>query len=200
MESQSEVTRLLLASARGDREAFDRVFPIVYDELRRVAHYRLQFERAGHTLDTTALVHETYLKLASLDRIQYEGRAHFFALAAQAMRNILVSYALRHRAQKRGGGVPAVPLNEDLMLSDGQADSILALDEALERLRRLDERQHRVVECRFFGGLSVEETAEALSVSPATVKRDWNHARAWLNRELSVGESAGDAGEVAEEG
>jgi len=185
MSGQEKVTGLLMAFAEGDPAAFDALFPLVYDELRRVARHRLRSERDGHTLNTTALVHEAYLKLVGLDRMQYQGRAHFFAVAAQAMRNILVSYALRRKTQKRGGGQPHLPLDEALFLSEQQAEEILALDEALGRLATLSERQHQVVECRFFGGLTVEETAEVLDISPATVKRDWNLARAWLNRELS---------------
>jgi RNA polymerase sigma factor (TIGR02999 family) len=173
-----------MASADGDREAFERLFPIVYDELRRVAHNRLLHERPGHTLNTTALVHEAYLKLAGLNRIQYKGRAHFFAIATQAMRNILVSYAMRRKAKRRGGGIDDIPITDDIAMSDRQADDILALDQALDRLKILSERQHQVVECRFFGGLNVEETSAVLGISEATVKRDWNVSRAWLNREL----------------
>jgi len=184
MEAQGEVTRLLIASAEGDAGALDALFPIIYEELRGVAHQRLRHERPGHTLNTTALVHEAYLKLVNLDQIQYQGRAHFFAVAAQAMRNILVTYATRRKAQKRGGGQEALPLDEVVVMSEQQAEDILALDEALAHLKTLNERQHQVVECRFFGGLSIEETAQVLAVSPATVKRDWNLARAWLNREL----------------
>ncbi len=185
MNEEREVTQLLTASAGGDPEAFDLLFPLVYDELRKVAHHRLRRERPGHTLNTTALVHEAYLKLVDLSSIQYKSRAHFFAVAAQAMRNILVSYATRRKAQRRGGGSPKLPLDELVVISEQQADEILALNELLEHLETLDERQYRVVECRFFGGLSVEETAAALDISAATVKRDWKMARAWLNRELS---------------
>ena len=184
MEAGRKVTGLLQAAAAGDPDAFDQLFPIVYDELKQVAHHRLRRERPGHTLNTTALVHEAYLKLVDLDQIAYQGRAHFFAVAAQAMRNILVNYALKRKAQKRGGGRPHVPLDDVVVMSEQQADELLALDEALERLQALNERQYRVVECRFFGGLTIEESAAVLRISPATVKRDWNHARAWLNREL----------------
>jgi RNA polymerase sigma factor (TIGR02999 family) len=184
MEPPGELTMLLNASADGDREAFDQVFQIVYSKLRRIAHNRMQHERPGHTLSTTALVNEAYMKLVDLDRIQYNGHAHFFAVAAQAMRNILVSYAHRRNAIKRGGDHAKLPLDEVVVLSDERAEEVLALDEALQRLKALDERRHQVVECRFFGGMSIEETAAALKISPATVKRDWNLARAWLNREL----------------
>lgn len=184
MDRPSEVTRLLQLSVDGDPDAFDRLFPIVYDELRKVAHNRLRHERRGHTLNTTALVHETYLKLVRLDAVQYGGRAHFFAIAAQAMRNILVTYAIRRKAQRRGGTSKKVPLDDVMLISDEQADAILDLNDALDRLKEMSERQHLVVEARFFGGLTVEEAAEAIGVSPATVKRDWRVARAWLNREL----------------
>ena len=184
MEAQGQVTQLLIACADGDREAFDRLFPLVYDELRRVAHNRLRGERPDHTLNTTALVHEAYLKLVGLNEIRYESRAHFFAIAAQAMRNILVTYAHRRNAQRRGGGRRAEPLDEALVITDQQVEDILALDEALGRLKAINERQHKVVEYRFFAGLGVEETATVLGVSPATVKRDWSFSRAWLNREL----------------
>ncbi len=183
--AESEVTRLLLRSAEGDRSAFDRLFPLVYDELRRVAHNRLRHERPDHTLNTTSLVHEAYLKLVGLDEIQYANRAHFFAIAAQAMRNILVSYAVRRNAQRRGGGQRPVPLDEAYLVSDQEVDDILALDEALKQLKTLNERQHQIVECRFFAGMTVEETAALLGVSEATVKRDWSLSRAWLNRALA---------------
>ena len=181
---QSEVTRLLMSTAGGDATAFDRLFPLVYQELRRIAHNRLRRERADHTLNTTALVHEAYLKLVGLNEIRYASRAHFFAIAAQAMRNILVSYAMRRNAQRRGGGKQPIPFEDEMYVTDQEVDDILALDEALKRLKTLSERQHNVVECRFFAGMTVEETAAVLSVSEATVKRDWSLSRAWLNREL----------------
>jgi RNA polymerase sigma-70 factor, ECF subfamily len=163
----------------------DEFFPAVYDELRRIAARQLRAERAGHTLSTTALVHEAWLELSKLDRLRWNGRAHFLAVAAQAMRRVLIDYAVARRAQKRGSGQPLEPLVHDAMaIVSGRTDDLLALDEALERLMRLDERQGRIVECRFYGGLNIEETAEALGISPATVKRDWALARAWLNREL----------------
>ena len=180
----SDVTRLLQdLDARGG-DAVDALMPVVYDELHRLAHRLRLGERPDHTLNTTALVHEAYLKLAGLDRLDWKNRAQFFAIAAQAMRRVLVTYAERRRAQKRGGGAPHVALDEGALLTDAQSEELLALDEALGRLQALSERQHRVVECRFFGGMTVEETAAALGLSPATVKRDWTLARAWLNREL----------------
>lgn len=181
------VTELLLAARDGDERAVDQLFPVVYDALHRMAHRRLAGERRGHTLSTTALVHEAYLKLVRLDRIAWHGRAHFLAIAARSMRNILVDYALARKAAKRGGGAGAdADAAVEVSACDAPAADVLTLHEALERLEALDARQGRVVECRFFAGMSVEETAEALGVSPASVKRDWALARAWLNRELGT--------------
>ena len=163
----------------------DDVFPAVYTALRRVAHRHLRGEPAGHTLGTTALVHEAYLDLAKLNDIRWPGRAYVLAAASRAMRRVLIDYAVARRAQKRGGGVTAEPLDDAVAMAVSRSDELLALDEALDRLGAVDERSMRVVECRFYGGMSVEETAEALSTSPATVKRDWTTARAWLNRELA---------------
>src|SRR5688572_15147970 len=160
------------------------VFPAVYEELRRVAHRHLRGERTGHTLGTTALVHEAYLELIKLDRVRWHGRGYVLAIASQAMRRILIDYAVARRAQKRGGGAEAVPLDDAFAMAVSRGDELLALDEALDRLAAINDRYARVVECRFFGGMSVEDTAEALGTSPATVKRDWTLARAWLNREL----------------
>jgi RNA polymerase sigma-70 factor (ECF subfamily) len=163
------------------------LFTLVYDELRRIAARQLRGERPEHTLCTTALVHEAWLELAKLNRIQWQNRAHFLALASQAMRRVLVDYAVARRRQKRGGGQHLQPLEDDaLALVKERAEDLLALDEALERLNAMNERHARIVECRFYGGMSVEETAEALGVSPATIKRDWSAARAWLNRELGA--------------
>ena len=164
----------------------DEFFPVVYEELRRIAHRELRHERTDHTLGTTALVHEAYLKLARLDRIRWQSRAHFLAVAAQAMRRVLVDYAVARRAQKRGGGHAPESLDDAVAMAEARGDELLALDDALRQLQALDERHARIVECRFFGGMSIEETAEALGVSPATVKREWTLARAWLNRELSA--------------
>jgi RNA polymerase sigma-70 factor, ECF subfamily len=164
----------------------DDFLPLVYEELRRIAARELRRERPGHTLCTTALVHEAWLELAKLHRIQWQNRGHYLALAAQAMRRVLIDHAVARRAQKRGGGQPVEPLDDDAMaMVQARAAELLDLDAALDRLAALDERQGRVVECRFYGGMSVEETAEALGVSPATVKREWVIARAWLNRELA---------------
>jgi RNA polymerase sigma factor (TIGR02999 family) len=179
------IPALLQAAREGSRAALDELFPLVYDVLRRIAHRKLAAERAGHTLSTTDLVHEAYLKLVRLDRIEWQGRAHFLAVAAQAMRNILVTYAMRRRTGKRGGGRTAGAIDEEaLAIAEAPAQDLLALNQAMEKLEAIDPRQSRVVECRFFAGMSVEETAEALGVSPASVKRDWAVARAWLNREL----------------
>jgi RNA polymerase sigma factor (TIGR02999 family) len=163
----------------------DDLFPLVYDELRRIAARELRHEREGHTLCTTALVHEAWIELSKLTRIQWQSRTHYLAIAAQAMRRVLVDYAIARRAQKRGGGMHLQPLDEDaLAIVTERADELVALDEALERLTAMNPRLGRVVECRFYGGMSVEETADALQISSATVKRDWAAARAWLNREL----------------
>ena len=164
----------------------DDLLTLVYDELKRIAARQLRRERSGHTLCTTALVHEAWLELAHLDRIRWQNRSHYLALAAQAMRRVLIDHAVARRALKRGGGKPLEPLEvEPTLLVHGKAAELLDLDQALERLAALDQRQVRIVECRFFGGMSIEETAEALEISPATVKREWALARAWLNRELS---------------
>jgi len=186
MDSRGEVTDLLIAASRGDREALDRLIPRVYDELRRIAHRALAGEATGHTLDTSSLVHEAYMRLAKLDRIEWKGRAHFFALSARLMRQILVNHAVEKKALKRGGGRQRVPLERVVQMPDAHAEELIALDAAMKRLEQHSERSSRVVECRFFGGMNIDETATALDVSPATVKRDWEVARAWLNRELSL--------------
>lgn len=183
MSSEGDVTRLLRELGHGGR-ALDALLPIVYDELRGIARRQLGAERGDHTLQPTALVHEAYLKLGRLDRIEWVNRAQFFAVAARAMRRVLVDHALARRAAKRGGGAEHVPLDEALLVSATDAGEILALNDALAALEEREPRLARVVECRYFAGLSIEETAEALGISPATVKRDWVVARAWLNREL----------------
>jgi RNA polymerase sigma factor (TIGR02999 family) len=164
----------------------DDLLPLVYGELKRIAARQLRRERADHTLSTTALVHEAWLELSRLDRIKWQNRNHYLAIAAQAMRRVLVDHAVARCAQKRGGGQAVETLDEDaVLLVDGRAEELIDLDHALERLAAIDQRQQRIVECRFFGGMSIEETAEALDLSAATVKREWALARAWLNRELS---------------
>jgi RNA polymerase sigma factor (TIGR02999 family) len=173
----------------GHRDALDRLIPIVYEELRRIAHRRLQGERDGHTLNTTALVHEVYLKLVDVNRVEWRDRTHFFAMAARLMRRVLIDYARARKRKKRGGGSVTVPLDEAMGIAVTQPDGLIALEDALTRLEAKNARQCRVVECRCFVGLSIEETAEALSTSSATVKRDWAFCRAWLNRELAAEES-----------
>jgi RNA polymerase sigma-70 factor (ECF subfamily) len=163
------------------------MFPLVYDELRRIAARAMRGERPDHTLCTTALVNEAWLEVSKLTRIQWKSRSQFLAIAAQAMRRVLIDYAVSRRRLKRGGGQTIQSLDGDAVAAvAAQEDDMLALDQALERLSAMNERHARIVECRFFGGMSVEETAEALGISPATVKRDWTLARAWLNRELQA--------------
>lgn len=166
-------------------EGLDELFPVVYEEMRRVAHRHLRGEDSGHTLGTTALVHEAYLELAKLQHIRWPAPAYILAAASRAMRRILIDYAVARRAEKRGGGKGTETLDDALVMAASRGDDLIALDEALDRLSAMNERYGRVVECRFFGGMSIEETAEALGSSPATVKRDWTLARAWLNRELA---------------
>ena len=183
-----DVSTLLRAWSGGDQSALDKLAPIVYDELRRLARHYLSGERSGHSLQATALVNEAYLRLVDYKRMRWENRAHFFAVSAQLMRRILVDHARRHNL-KRGGGVPHIAL-EDTAVVDGRPENLVELDDAMQALAHIDPRKAQVVELRFFGGLSVEETAEVLKVSPVTVMRDWSTARAWLYREMNGG--AGD--------
>ena len=178
-------TELLLAWGRGDRSAFDQLVPIVHQELRRLARIQMRGERDNHTLQTTALVNEAFIRLVDLRRIRWQDRAHFLALSASLMRRILVDHARSRNYRKRGGGAVNVALDDSLALSRERGADLVALDDALESLARMDPRKGRVVELRFFGGLSVEETAEALSISPETVLRDWRLAKVWLLREVS---------------
>jgi RNA polymerase sigma-70 factor, ECF subfamily len=182
-ENSSEVTRLLLALREGKREAVDDLIPLVYAELRRLAAHYLKKERAGHTLQPTALVHEAFLRLVDAD-VQWENRGHFFALAAQLMRRILVDYARERLAEKRGGGEAKVSLDEAFVFACEKPSELIALDEALKNLAKVDPRRSQVVELRFFGGLSNEEIADVLGVHKNTVLRDWNLARAWLKTQL----------------
>jgi len=186
-DSAGEITQLLHGWRDGDRKALDTLLPIVYRELHRLAHFQLRQERPDHTLQSSALVNEAYLRLVGLNTPRWEGRSHFFAIAAQQMRQILVDYARRHRAGKRGGGVETLSLDDSAMLSPVRSKSldVVALDDALKALAQIDERKAQVVELRFFGGLSFEETAEVLKVSAVTVSRDWSTARAWLHREMT---------------
>jgi RNA polymerase sigma factor (TIGR02999 family) len=180
---RERITDLLLQLRGGSPEAMERLFALVYEELRRVAHRQLQRERPGHTLGTTGLVHEAYLKLVDQTRVEWQDRAHFFRVASWAMRRILVDYARRYRAVRRGGGLQHVSLEEGAAIAE-RSETLLALDEALERLAAMSERLSQVVECRYFGGLTEAETAEALGVTTRTVQRDWAKARGWLYLEL----------------
>jgi len=186
MESQpGDVTVLLTELSKGSPEAASRLVPLVYDELRRLAGRYMRRERADHTLQATALVHEAYMKLVQQKAAaEWQNRAHFFGIAARIMRNILVDHARNHVAEKRGGGQQAALLEENLVFAPEKSVDLLRLDQSLQRLTELDARQGRVVELRFFGGLTVEETAEVLGVSPKTVKRDWSMAKAWLHGDL----------------
>lgn len=184
MNQNADPTELLVACRNGSREAFDALFSLTYADLRSKAHRILQSQPGGHTLSTTALVHESYLKLIRSEGLNLQDRAHFLAIAARAMRMVLVSYARNHTAEKRGGGVAPLDLSEELTISNERAEQMLALDEALQKLSGLNDRLSRTVELRFFGGLTIEETAEALGVVPSTVKLDWQKARAWLRREI----------------
>jgi RNA polymerase sigma-70 factor (ECF subfamily) len=181
-----DISQLLRAWSEGDQSALDRLTPIVYRELHRLARRYMRAERPGHSLQTTALVNEAYMRLVNYERMQWQNRAHFFAVSAQLMRRILVEHARRHNL-KRGGSLPHVSLDEAAVVSLDRAGSMVALDDAMNELARIDARKVQVVEMRFFGGLSVEETAEVLKVSPVTVMRDWSTAKAWLYRELTGG-------------
>jgi len=183
-----DVSKLLLAWSDGDRRALDQLTPIVYKELHRLARRYMQRERPGHSLQTTALVHEAYMRLVDYKRMQWQNRAHFFAVSAQVMRRILVEHA-RRRNLKRGGALQHVSLEEAAVVGGGRATDLVALDDAMNALARLDPRKEQVVEMRFFGGLSVEETAQVLKISSITVMRDWSTAKAWLYRELTGGTS-----------
>ena len=189
MSREGDVSILLRAWSDGDQNALDKLAPIVYDELRRLARYYLHRERPGHSLQATALVNEAYLRLVDYKRMRWGNRAHFFAVSAQLMRRILVDHARRHNL-KRGGGAQRVELEDIAVVGGGRAENLVALDDALQSLARMDARKARVVELRFFGGLSVEETAEVLQISQVTVMRDWSSARAWLYREMGGGGSS----------
>ena len=182
---KGEISEMLKAWSDGDREIADEFMPLVYEELRRQARRFLRKERSNHTLQTTGLVHEAYLRLIDQRGVSWQNRAHFFGIAAEMMRRILVNYALHANREKRGGGVQTIALDERIQIAGAIRDvDLIALDEALTRLTLLDHRQARVVELKYFGGLSVEETSEVLGISPATVKREWTMAKAWLRAEL----------------
>jgi RNA polymerase sigma factor (TIGR02999 family) len=194
LPSPSDVTRLLRQWSEGDREALNQLVPLMYAELRHLAHHRLRHEPANRSLNTTGLVHDAYMKLMDVRHAQFRDRAHFLAMASRVMRRLLVDQARARRAAKRGGGAEAVELEEALCVSEPQADALAELDEALERLETLDPRQGQIVEQRYFGGLSLEETAEALGVSLATVKRELRFAHAWLAAELGATDAGSGKG------
>lgn len=191
-QPQPDVTQLLVNWSRGDRAALEQLTPLVYGELRRLASRYLRRERPGHTLQSTALVHEAYLRLIDQRSVHWQNRAHFFGIAARLIRRILVDHARSHHAQKRGADAPMLSLDEAIATPQKRDLNLVALDDALERLAQFDPQQSRVVELRFFTGLSIEETAEVLGISPATVKRDWVAAKAWLYRAIA-GSAPGDA-------
>jgi RNA polymerase sigma factor (TIGR02999 family) len=184
MEPSNEITELLVAWSGGDKKALDELMQIVYEELRRLAHRQLAKERQDHTLQTTALVNEAYLKLVDQKRVKWQGRSHFFALSSQLMRRILVDYARSRQYAKRRGGKSTLPLDEALIVAPERASEMIALDEALTELAKHDERKARIVELRFFAGMSIDETSDLLGVSPGTVMKDWTLAKAWLQREM----------------
>jgi len=192
VSGSQQITHLLLAWGQGDHTALEALMPLVYDELRKVAARHLRGQRQGHTLQTTALVNEAYLRLIDASQVQWQNRAHFFAVAAHLMRRILVDFARTRNYQKRGGGAQPVSLDEAMIVAPERGADLLALDEALTRLQALNARQAQVVELRYFGGLSEDETSEALEISVRTVRRDWNFARVWLHRELT-GREVNDA-------
>jgi RNA polymerase sigma-70 factor (ECF subfamily) len=185
-QTSQKVTKLLEDWSSGDQSVPDKLMPLVYDELRRLAHQYMRREKPGHTLQTSALVNEAYVRLVDQSEIQWESRAHFFGIAARLMRQILVDQARRRNFAKRGGGAVRVSLNEATAISQEQSASVVALDDALNNLEKVDPRKSRIIELRFFGGMSIEETAEALKVSPGTVMREWTFARAWLRREMGA--------------
>jgi RNA polymerase sigma factor (TIGR02999 family) len=183
-----QITQLLIDWSKGNEFALEQLMPLVYEELRQMARRYMRRQPSGHTFQTTELIHEAYLKLAGADEQNWQNRAHFFGIASQAMRHILVDYARSKQSQKRGGLQQKITLDETAMVSSKRSDEIVALDDALQQLNQFDERKSRVVELKYFGGLTNEEIAEVLKMSPETVKRDWRFARTWLLRELS-GES-----------
>lgn len=185
--SPQEVTQLLSDWGKGDRSALDKLFPLVQSELRRIAQRQMSQERPGHTLQATALVNEAYLKLAGQQGFDWHNRAHFFAVCAQVMRHILIDHARAHARDKRGGGAIQVSLNEALIVAEDQAAHFIALDEALRWLESLDPQKGKIIELRYFGGLSIEEVGEVLNISPRTVRREWQRAKAWLYRLMTEG-------------
>lgn len=182
-----EVTQLLADWGKGDRSALDKLLPLVHSELRRIAQRQMNQERAGHTLQATALVNEAYLKLVGQQEFEWHNRAHFFAVCAQVMRHILIDHARAHARDKRGGGAIQISLNDVAVIAEEQASYFVALDEALRLLENLDPQKGRIVELRYFGGLSIEETADVLNISPRTVRREWQRSKAWLYRMITEG-------------
>ena len=189
-EPAGDVTQLLRQLRAGQPDAADQLVPLIYRELRRIAGAQMARERPGHTLQATAVVHEAYMRLAGEQDIEWQNRAHFFGIAARTMRRVLLDYARQRHAGKRGGsGAGKVDLDTELLIGDDRLEDVVALDQVLTRLTEMDEEQGRIVELRFFAGLNVEETAEAMGISPRTVKREWRLARAWLERELAAAKS-----------
>ena len=189
--SSHEITLMLQAWSEGDHSALEKLAPLVESELRRLAHHYLAQERSGHTLQTTALINEAWLRLINWDRVSWQNRAHFFGVSARLMRYVLVGFARSRKQQKRGGAFQKVSIEEVATISVDRRDDLVALDDALETLAEYDPRKAEIVELRFFGGLSVEETAEVMKLSPVTIIREWNKAKAWLYQELSSGASNG---------
>ena len=187
-QDSHEVTQLLLQWSNGDKAALDKLVPLIYDELRRLARHYMSRERPGNTLQTTALVNEAYLRLINRKHVHWQNRAHFFAIAAQLMRSILVDHARSHAYAKRGGGARKIALDDAMAVSQQRAADVVALDDALKKLAEIDPEQSRIVEMKFFGGLTIEESAEVMGLSPATIKREWSTAKAWLYHELSKNE------------
>ena len=190
--SPKEISQLLLAWSEGDQAALEQLAPLVHDELRRLAHHYMRGERRGHTLQTSALVNEAYIRLIDWKNARWQNRAHFFAVAANVMRHILVDFARKAQYQKRGGGAQQVEIEEALELSADRSPDLIALDDALGQLARLDQRQSQIVELKFFGGLNYDEIAEVLKVSEGTVRRDWRLAKSWLYRELNKTETGNE--------
>lgn len=181
----NDITRLLLNWSHGDKAALEQLVPLVHAELRRLARHYMGRENPGHTLQTSALINEAYIRLVDQQNVPWQNRAHFFAVSAQVMRHILIDHARSHAYAKRGGGAPKVPFDEAIAVSENRANELIALDDALNILASLDPRKSQIIELRFFGGLSIEETAEALKISPITVTREWRSAKAWLGREMN---------------
>jgi len=183
---EANITQLLKSHASGNSDALDELIPIVYEKLRKMAHRRMYREKHGHTFDATGLVHEAFLKIEKFNRINWQNRGHFFAIASQIMRNILVDYALKKKAEKRGGDQRRVTIGDSDAAIEVQIETLLSIHQALDRLAEMDQRRAKVVECRFFGGLSMEETAKAIGISLRTAHRDWKLASTWLKRELGA--------------